>query len=237
MLASRNPLAVDARLLTRQKEKQPKAQTFGWRGRNHPWADTDSGRRQSRSLRQPSTRPVSWLEPTFAGTNPCTKGTRYSAGGHRRRVPFTPKGLLAIRSRRCGQTARRPFDANGITPDQSEPCGDDSSMNCLLATRPRAVRRAHRCRRKGVPGVPRRVRGALRRRDWRTNSCQCRVSSPWAMTGVVVCGLRRAGCRRNRWARCPCSRDSGCTTRRRRSCRCAGGWTPRIPGRPAPRAA
>jgi len=47
-------------------------------------------------------------------------------------------------------------------PDQREPCGDDSSMNCLLATRPRAVRRARRCRRKGVPGVPRRVRCALR---------------------------------------------------------------------------
>ena len=98
MLANRNPLAVDARLITRRKEKQPKAQTFGWRGRNHLWADTDSGRRQSRSLRQPSTRPVSWLKPTFAGTNPCTKGTRCSAGGYRRRVPFTPKGLLAIRS-------------------------------------------------------------------------------------------------------------------------------------------
>jgi len=99
MLASRNPLAVDARLITRRKEEQPKARTFGWRGRNHLWADTDSGRRQSRSLRQPSTRPVSWLEPSFSGTNPCTKGTRCSAGGYRRRVPFTPKGLLAIRSR------------------------------------------------------------------------------------------------------------------------------------------
>lgn len=53
-----------------------------------------------------------------------------------------------------GQTARRPFEANGRTTDQREPCGDDSSMNCLLATRPRAVRRAHRCRRKGVLGVP-----------------------------------------------------------------------------------
>lgn len=62
---------------------------------DHPWAAAWHGRRQSLSLQPLLTRPVSWLEPASLGAHPRTKGARCFTGGHRHRVPSTPKGLLA----------------------------------------------------------------------------------------------------------------------------------------------
>ena len=60
------------------------------------------------------TRPVSWLLPEFFGVHPHTKGARCFTGGHRRRTPSSPKGLLASRPR----DARRPFGPDVESADQ-----------------------------------------------------------------------------------------------------------------------
>jgi hypothetical protein len=62
---------------------------------DHPWAVAWHGRRHNLSLQLLLTRPVSWLGPASLGAHPRTKGARCFTGGHRHRVPSTPKGLLA----------------------------------------------------------------------------------------------------------------------------------------------
>lgn len=61
------------------------------------------------------TRPVSWLGSVSLGAHPRTKGARYFTGGHRRRAPSSPKGLLASRA----QGARRPFGPDVNRPPSS----------------------------------------------------------------------------------------------------------------------
>lgn len=105
-LASGNPLAADARLLDLV------AAGRGGTGKAAEGVSLRRGRITTRGLLQRMavveacrwssnhTRPVSWLGPETSGTHPRTKGTRCFAGGRRRRVPFTPKGLLAPRALR-----------------------------------------------------------------------------------------------------------------------------------------
>lgn len=110
----------------------------------------------------------------------------------------------------------------------------DSRRSDLLVsrTRRRVVRRAHRCRRRRVLGSP--------------AGCG-RLASPLETAGVArgfvgvrtpcgrhaACATYRACLSSCRSAAFPCSPDSGCMTRKRRSCRCAGASDRRTGGRRA----
>ncbi|GEM_PF-4949237 len=56
------------------------------------------------------TRPLSWLGSISFGVHPHTKGTLCSAGGHRRRIPLDPRGLLAARN---AVQVKAPGDLSG----------------------------------------------------------------------------------------------------------------------------
>src|SRR3546814_18825888 len=65
------------------------------------------------------TRPMSWLGPALSGAHPRTKGARCFTGGHRHRLPLTPKGLLVPRRVTRRHSTRRPIGADGtITEDR-----------------------------------------------------------------------------------------------------------------------
>ncbi len=180
--ASRNPLVAVARLPERSEVFQQEKAAEGLDLRRGRIATRGllqrHGRRQSRHRCSSNrTRPVSWLEPETSGTHPRTKGARYFAGGHRRRVPFTPKGLRAARSIRDGQVARRPFGIHGIAADQLEPhrmwFADEQPSRRAESDRGRAHRRK---KGKACSECPAGMRGArlTARNGRRDRSCQCR---------------------------------------------------------------
>src|SRR3546814_8801032 len=76
---------------------------------------------------------MSWLGPALSGAHPRTKGARCFTGGHRHRLPLTPKGLLVPRRVTRRQSTRRPIGADGTINDQGKAHGSVSSTNILLA--------------------------------------------------------------------------------------------------------
>ena len=208
---------------------------FGWEDKNHPWADTGSSRRQSCSLRQQS-HPARFV----AGA-----GNLWHASAHkgnplfRRWVPapntVDPEGSPGGSRLRH---ARRQETLRGERENHRSVRLALPAVRGEIAFSPRGhgPRGAHAvARRDRHAGVPHGDAGsASRRQGWPAKSLvSVPISSPWAMSGGTCVksfdgGLTMPG------ARCPCSRGSGCTTRRRRSCRCAGAWPRRTPGRPVP---
>ena len=93
--------ALEAVRLQRGIEKPPVAVAGTWPS-STPVAGADR------------TRPVSWLGSISFGAHPRTKGARCFTGGHRRRTPSSPKGLLTSRM----QGARRPFGPDVESADQ-----------------------------------------------------------------------------------------------------------------------
>src|SRR5258708_39591564 len=87
------------------------------------------------------TRPVSWLEPAWCGTHPRTKGTRCFAGGYRRRIPSTPKGLLASRADKPSGDPSKPTGHNR----RSQTAG---GLEAIVEEQP-----SHACRRLSLEGM------------------------------------------------------------------------------------
>src|SRR3546814_14789892 len=79
---------------------------------------------------------MSWLGPALSGAHPRTKGARCFTGGHRHRLPLTPKGLLVPRRVTRRQRTRRPIGADGTINDQGKAHGRVPSTNILLASEP-----------------------------------------------------------------------------------------------------
>lgn len=82
--------------------------------RNHLWLSQGLWPSSAPVAGADRTRPVSWLGSISFGAHPRTKGARYFTGGHRRRAPSSPKGLLTSRM----QGARRPFGPDVESADQ-----------------------------------------------------------------------------------------------------------------------
>ncbi len=190
------------------------------------------GRRQSRRCTSNRTRPYrGWgryplariraqRAPVFspAGTGTDTFDPEESPGGSRDEAP--------------GDSL-----SDGRTADQGNRVGRHSRTNCLLALGHTCqAGRAHRRRRDRVLGGP-----ATRRRMPRRRGAAGAADvfsgfrTPWgraplgAAPGVCPSKIRQAVC--------PCSLGSGCTTKRCRSCRCAGASAMCTTGRPASAAA
>src|SRR3546814_3347731 len=79
---------------------------------------------------------MSWLGPALSGAHPRTKGARCFTGGHRHRLPLTPKGLLVPRRVTRRQSTRGPIGADGTINDQGKAHGSVSSKSTLLASEP-----------------------------------------------------------------------------------------------------
>jgi len=96
--------------------------------------------------------------------------------------------------------------------------------------------RAHRRRRERALGSPA-ERGVVAPPSEATGGAEgfSGVKTPWVQQ--AACAALRACRLRTRSAACLCSRGSGCTTRTRRSCRCAGASESCIAGMPAMAAA
>lgn len=109
------------------------------------------------------TRPVSWLGSISFGAHPRTKGARCFTGGHRRRTPSSPKGLLASR----GRGARRPFGPDVESADQQAVylAGQESTFNPLGDTSRR--RGTCHCRRRGHAWDAPRVAGPCLNNRWK----------------------------------------------------------------------
>src|SRR3546814_17566609 len=84
---------------------------------------------------------MSWLGPALSGAHPRTKGARCFTGGHRHRLPLTPKGLLVPRRVTRRQSTRGPIGADGTINDQGKAHGSVSSKSTLLASEPTSARR------------------------------------------------------------------------------------------------
>src|SRR3546814_16656512 len=95
---------------------------------------------------------MSWLGPALSGAHPRTKGARCFTGGHRHRLPLTPKGLLVPRRVTRRQSTRRPIGADGTIKDQGKANGSASRTNILLASDPYS---AWRCTHTVIEGVAR----------------------------------------------------------------------------------
>ena len=111
-----------------QDKERPRCrrlEAFGWMKREcHPWAATGVGRRQSHRCTSNRTRPVSWLGSISSGTHPRTKGARFFTGGHRHRIPSTPKSLLAARETRRQETLRSERKNRGSRESRGAPFAD-----------------------------------------------------------------------------------------------------------------
>ena len=143
-----------------------------------------SGRRQSRSLRQQShsTRVVVGVEilrhtSAHKGSPLFRRWAPASSTGH----PEGSPGSSFSGNKPPGDPAKRTEEL----PINLSLVVHGSWTNCLLAAQPQAAKRAHRCRREGMLGVPHRARGNY--------SCQYWINSPWAMTGVVAYVARCVG--------------------------------------------
>lgn len=239
-MASRNPLAVDARLLGLV------AAGVWWKGRKA--AEGVSLRRRritTRGLSQGMGRRRSL--PPFQQSHPARfvagAGNLWHASAHkgsplfRRWAPApstvhpegSPGGSFPAVSKAPGDPSE-PTEAHPISSNRIA-CG--SWRNCLLALQPRAARRARRCRRERHAGECPADCGAPPRRQGRQAKTwgSVPISSPWTVIGVVYVTWCDVGPRIRR-ARCPCNRGIGRTTRKRRSYCCAGASSRRIPGRP-----
>jgi len=169
--------------------------------------------------RHPSAHIRAQREPVVP---PAGTGTEY------RRPEGSPDGSPQHRSARRQETARH----RRKHLDQRSRGRRDSQRNGLLVslTRRGAERRAHRCRRRRVLGNP--------------AGCG-RSAPPFGTVGVArgfvgvrmpcgkpaACAALRACQSKCRPAAFPCSPGSGCTTRRHRSCPCAGASARRTGGR------
>ncbi len=169
--------------------------------------------------RHPSAHIRAQREPVVP---PAGTGTEY------RRPEGSPDGSLRHRPARRQETPRH----RRKHLDQRSRGRRDSRRNGLLVSRARrwGARRAHRCRRGRVLGSP-----ALRGR----------LASPLETAGVAkgfvgvrtpcekpaACETLHACLSRYRPAAFPCNPGSGYTTRKRRSCRCAGALARRTVGR------
>jgi len=195
------------------------------------------GRRQSRSPHQQShsTRVVARVD--ILRHTSAHKGSPL----FRRRAPapntIDPMGLLTARHGTVGQAS------GDLSSSTGAPRSMESRQTRFAEKRPshlagpsRAARCAHRCRRRRVLGNPAR-RG--------------RLAPPLEMPGVArgfvgvrtpcgksaACAAPHACLSSYRSPAFPCSPDSGCMTRKRCSCRCAGAWVRRTVGRMAKAAA
>jgi len=220
-----------------QQAEGPRA--FSQRRAKPPVGCSSPGRRQSRSLHQQShpTRVVA--EVDILRHTSAHKGSPL----FRRRAPapntVDPRGLLTARHD-TSQPARRQETSRHRREhlDQWNRGRRDSWRNGLLISRAchRTARRAHRCRRRRVLGSP---------------AGYGRLVSPVETAGVArgfvgvrtpcgklaACAAARVCLSGYRSAAFPCSPDSGCMTRKRCSCRCAGAWVRRTVGRMAKAAA
>ena len=142
--------ALEAVRLQRGIEKPPVAVAGTWPS-STPVAGADR------------TRPVSWLRSISFGAHPRTKGARCFTGGHRRRAPSSPKGLLASRT----QGARRPFGPDVESADQQAVCpaGQESTFNPPGDTSRR--RGTCHCRRRGHAWDAPRVAGPCLNNRWK----------------------------------------------------------------------
>ena len=203
----------------------------------HLWAASRPGRRQSHSLRQQSHPArfvagagILWRVSTHKGNPFFHRRAPAPNTVDRKRSPGT--------SQPCGP--RRQETARGWTrtPRSAEPrrARFDGAMTFSPCGRLGPAGRAHRCRRERALGNP--------------AGCG-RFAPPSAAAGVAegnvgvsspsetdAAGLALRAClSRFRPAPCPCSPGSGCTTRTRRSCQCAGASGRRTAGSSARAAA
>ena len=180
---------------------------------------------------------MSWLGPASSGAHPRTKGARFCAGGHRHRIPLTTKGLRVARA--AWQAIGGPF-AEAEKCRSAERAGGGSRRSYLQVPRPgTAGRDAHTDkRRRCALGVPQGVRDMGHAADGghgsRGTGSVKSLCGRYCHKGVEIARLR-VWTRRIRPAAYLCSRGSDCTTRRGRSCRCAGAWVRRTAGKRARR--
>lgn len=168
---------------------------------------------------------MSWLGPALSGAHPRTKGARCFTGGHRHRLPLTPKGLLVPRRVTRRQSTRGPIGADGTINDQGKAHGSVSSTSILLASEPSSAWRGTHTVIEGVARWESRKAAGLmpyNRIGLHGTGGIGHLRMPW-----VRCGAYAARCAW-RWriqrARCLCNRDNASMTRTDRSCRCVGAW-------------
>ena len=132
--------------------------------RNHLWLSQGLWPSSAPVAGADRTRPVSWLGSISFGAHPRTKGARYFTGGHRRRAPSSPKGLLTSRM----QGARRPFGPDVESADQQavHPAGQESTFNPPDDTS--RWRGTCHCRRRGHAWDAPRVAGPWPDNRWKT---------------------------------------------------------------------
>ena len=205
--------------------------------------ETTCGLWQSR----PSSKP---LAASAIAPDPCRGwGRNPSAHIRAQREPVVPPAGTGTEYRRPegspdGSQRHKPARRQEIPRhkrehfDQWNRGRGDSRRSDLLVSRTRrgAARRAHRCRRRRVLGSP--------------AGCG-RLASPLETTGVArgfvgvrtpcgkpaACAAHRACLSRYRPVAFPCNPGNGCTTRKRRFCRCAGASARRTADRMAKAAA
>lgn len=204
--------------------RTPETGISGGRRGNHPWAVAGilAGRRAIRCISN-RTRPLSWLGSASFGTHPRTKGARCFAGGHRRRTPSTRK-----------VSARLHYEARGNPSERRRMRGSINRMmrsaeeNAFLSPGNTITGELHAVSEGGdMLGMPRGdarlCRRPLEARPQADVSCFTSFLASIAAFEARIdwnglfCGWSL------RWPACPCSRDSGCSSRTGRSCRCAGG--------------
>lgn len=189
------------------------------------------GRRQSRSLHQQShpTRVVAGVDILRH-----TSAHKWSPF-FRRRAPapntIDPMGLLTLAT---AQSAKRQETHRHRRKhlDQLNRGRRDSLKNGLLISRARhrAARRAHHCRRRRVLGSPAGC-GRLAPPLETAGAARGFVGVRTPCGKLAACAAPHACPSSYRSAAFPCSPDSGCMTRKRRSYRCAGASARRTGGR------
>ena len=151
-------------------------------------------------------------------------------GAEYRRPEGSPDGSPLHRLARRQETP--PHRQKSL--DQRSRGQRESRRNSLLVSRTRrgAARRAHRCRRRHVLGSPAEC-GRLAPPSEKAGVAQgfVGVRTPWRRHAAYA--AHRACLSRCRPVAFPCSPGSGCTTRKLRSCRCAGAWVRRTADRMA----
>lgn len=171
------------------------------------------------------TRPVSWLGPASSGTHPRTKGARCFAGGRRRRIPSTAKGLL-IAGVETLASHQGTLRGRQKTPDQQNAQdaihGRMAFLPCLAS---RAWQGAHTVGRLAcwIPRCTNRTWGGVIHGLSGGANLACRM--PDVCSGQI------------QPAKSLCIPGNDCTTRTRRSCRFADGSPRRRVDRLAPAAA
>lgn len=175
---------------------------------------------------------MSWLGPASSGAHPRTKGARFCTGGHRHRIPLTTKGLPMVRA--AWQAIGGPFTG----AEETQIRRTRAALFAKEATfrshgRHGWAGRAHESGRQCALGVPQGMRDMGHTADGGHDSRS--TGSVRSLCGRccygVECARHHAWTRRILQAMCLCSRDTCCTTRTGRSCRCAGAWERRRAGK------